>query len=80
MRNPAVNRIVKEHYPASKLPDDLREGLDPRDRVTVTVVAEGEGMPKAAKPKRSLFGAAKERGTSIEDAVARVRSLRDEWD
>ena len=22
-----MNRIVKEHYPASKLPEDLREGL-----------------------------------------------------
>ncbi len=32
-----MNRIVKEHYPASKLPEDLREGLAPGAEVTVTV-------------------------------------------
>ena len=35
-----MNRIVREHYPASKLPNDLREGIDPGSNVTVTVVAE----------------------------------------
>ena len=27
-----MNRIVREHYPAAKLPDDLREGIDPKAR------------------------------------------------
>ena len=35
-----MNRIVREHYPASKLPDDLRKGIDPDRSVTVTVVEE----------------------------------------
>jgi hypothetical protein len=76
-----MNRIVKEHYPAAKLPDDLREGIDPHDTVTVTVVPEAAtGGLAPARPKRGLFGAAKERGTSVEEAVSRTRSLRDEWD
>lgn len=37
-----MNRIVREHYPASKLPDELREGIDPDRAVTVTVVEEEE--------------------------------------
>jgi hypothetical protein len=35
-----MNKIVKEHYPAAKLPADLREGLDPKQKVTVTVTVE----------------------------------------
>jgi hypothetical protein len=71
-----MNRIVKEHYPAEKLPADLREGIS-GDRVTVTVVSEAGARPRA---KRGLFGVAKERDTSIAEAVERIRSLRDEWD
>jgi len=35
-----MNRIVRENYPASKLPDDLRAGVDPSSTVTVTIVEE----------------------------------------
>ena len=35
-----MNKIVKEHYPASKLPEDLRVGVDPAATVTVTIVEE----------------------------------------
>ena len=35
-----MNKLVREHYPASKLPDDLREGIDPLKSVTVTVIEE----------------------------------------
>ncbi len=41
-----MNRIVKEHYPASKLPDDLREGLAPGSQVTVTIVEEQAQRPR----------------------------------
>lgn len=39
-----MNRIVKEHYPVEKLPEDLREGLDPQSSVTITLVPEGAGL------------------------------------
>jgi hypothetical protein len=35
-----MNKMVHEHYPASKLPDDLRGEIDPHVRVTVTVAVE----------------------------------------
>ena len=35
-----MNRITREHYPASKLPEDLRAGVDPTSTVTVTIVEE----------------------------------------
>ena len=35
-----MNKVVRENYPASKLPSELRGGIDPASKVTVTVVAE----------------------------------------
>ena len=35
-----MNKIVNEHYPATKLPVELRERIDPAGHVTVTVVEE----------------------------------------
>jgi hypothetical protein len=35
-----MNRIVRENYPVSKLPEDLRAGVDPSSTVTVTIVEE----------------------------------------
>ena len=32
-----MNKIVREHYPVAKLPEDLREGLDPDGTAVVTV-------------------------------------------
>jgi hypothetical protein len=72
-----MNRVVKEHYPVEKLPAELREGISD-DRVTVTIV--GEGVRPSAVTKVGLFGAARQRATSVDEAVTRIRSLRDEWD
>lgn len=38
-----MNEIVRRNYPASRLPEDLREGIDPQASVTVTVVRERKG-------------------------------------
>jgi hypothetical protein len=78
-----MNRIIREHYPASKLPDDLREGIDPSGHVTVTVVEE------ELRPSRDtlvqLLEQARRRSRSVgdvstEESVGRIRQLRDEWD
>jgi len=71
-----MNRIGKERYPAAKLPDDLWEGIDPGETVTVTVVAE---TSRVRRSKRGLFGVARTRVTSVQDAVARIRHPGDEW-
>jgi hypothetical protein len=56
-----MNRIVKEHYPVERLPADLREGLDPLSRVTITLVSEPheglaallEAMDAPDRPRRN---------------------------
>jgi hypothetical protein len=78
-----MNRIVREHYPVEKLPEDLREGIEGR-YVSVTVeteVAKAEsGTPRLSWPE--IRERLKERrlSTTTEEAVARIRALRDEWD
>ena len=48
-----MNRIVKENYPVSKLPDDLRKGLE-SSVVTVTI-DEREGSPKIRPTIAEIF-------------------------
>lgn len=76
-----MNKITREHYPASKLPEDLREGVAPGSTVTVTVTVEGD--QDSATRKRALVDLLAEarRARPIgDDPVARIRELRDEWD
>lgn len=77
-----MNKIVKEHYPASRLPVELREGIDPAGHVTVTVIEEEGRKPLSRDELRALIEQAQREATggTIEDAVARVRELREEWD
>lgn len=78
-----MNKAVTEHYPASKLPDEVRQDIDPGLRVTVTVVVEDEARkPPTIEQLRDMLDAAQRRaiGVSTEEAVARIRALRDEWD
>jgi hypothetical protein len=81
-----MNKIVVEHYPASKLPVELREGIDPDGRITVTV-AEEETRAARVMTLEEIFDEVtrlKQEGrikpVTLEEAVARIRTLRDEWD
>ncbi len=78
-------RKTIRHYPADRLPDDLRGEWDASGKLTVTLVREDDTDQISAEvrpvPKYLRFwGAAAHHRTSIEDAVARVRELREEWD
>lgn len=75
-----MNRIVREHYPVSKLPEELRQGLKPDGSVTVTL--EEERRPFSREELLASFREARQdaRGVTVEEAVARIRELRDEWD
>jgi hypothetical protein len=77
-----MNRIIRENYPASKLPDELREGIDPSGHVTVTVVEE-ERRPSRQTLVQLLEMARRRSRTvgdvSTDEAVRRIRDLRDEW-
>ena len=76
-----MNKVILEHYPASKLPDELREGIALGASVKVTVEEEVK-RPLGRKQLLELMRSAQANapGTSLEEAVARVRALRDEWE
>ncbi len=74
-----MNKIVRENYPASKLPEDLREGIDPGSRVTVTVM-ENDKPPHEVMTLEEIFASRRPPFRSAEEIVADIRRLRDEWD
>jgi len=76
-----MNRIVRRHVPAGTLPEELRGDIDPSAPVTVTVEEESEPMSREQLLKLA-DGVRRHADTSVtvEDAVARIRALRDEWD
>lgn len=86
-----MNRIVRDHYPASKLPEDLREGIPEGADVSVTVEVR-ERVPFGPDPNRKpmspdelresirRYKAQNKNPVTAEEAVERIRELRDEWD
>jgi hypothetical protein len=74
-----MNRIVKEHYPASKLPEDLRGGVDPTATVTVTIVEEQRHSERNVSLEE-IFAARKPPFRSPDEIDADLRRQRDEWD
>ena len=98
-----MNKIMREHYPVSKLPEELQKEFAGFE--TVTVVGDTSGSEPTLKPAAEGYHDYEEmmadikpmtweelyadrvanpekysRGVTIEEAVARIRELRDEWD
>jgi hypothetical protein len=73
-----TKKIVTEHYPAEKLPEELRAGLESGQLVRVTV--EPEAPQVARRPLSSFIGAAKGLYSSPEEVLQSIRDLRDEWE
>jgi len=73
-----MNKIIRENFPAEKLPPELREGLDPKASVTVTI--ETETTPIDSMSLEQLFSLRRDVFSSAEEAARHIRSLRDEWD
>jgi hypothetical protein len=74
-----MNRIVLENYPASKLPDDLRAGVDPSSTVTVTIVEE-EKRPEKAMTLEEIFALRHPPFRTAQEIDEDLRRQRDEWD
>jgi hypothetical protein len=74
-----MNKIIREHYPVSSLPEDLRAGLDPRGDVRV-VIEEQLPASDHARTLRALLDKARKATPVSDDPVSTVRQLRDEWD
>lgn len=77
-----MNRIVRDHYPAEKLPEDLRAGLPIGAQVQVIILVEPP--QKSTEDVLAMIDAYRatrqETVRTVEDAVAEIRALRDEWD
>jgi hypothetical protein len=73
-----MNRIVRENYPASKLPDDLRAGVDPSSTVTVTIVEE-ERRPENVMTLDEIFSLKGFRPRSAAEIADDLRRQRDAW-
>ena len=89
-----MNKIVRDHYPVDKLPEDLREGFPAHAMVRIVLEAvesSAARLPSSLiddKPMSATeamqfiqrFKATHHSDESPEDAVARIRKLRDEWE
>jgi len=90
-----MNKIVREHYPVERLPEDLREHFPGAETVTVELTTDNDKMddddadvaqPLSANEAVALMrqmqkeNAARGINVTTEEAVRRIRELRDEWD
>jgi hypothetical protein len=70
-----MNTIITRHYPASKLPEDLREGISPSSLVTVTIT-QRRASPLAAGADTGLG----DRATARKEVDIELRGGLDEQD
>jgi hypothetical protein len=75
-----MNRIIREHYPASKLPEDLRVGVDPAATVTVTIVEEEARPARRVMTLEELKALRAPPFRSAQEIDDDLRRDRDEWD
>jgi len=75
-----MNRIVKEHYPVSKLPEDLRAGIDPASMVTVTIMEEEATAPRKVMSAEELWALRAPPFRGADEIDQDLRRDRDEWD
>lgn len=73
-----MNKIVRENYPAARLPNDLREGMDPTATVTVTVTQDSR--PDHVLSLDEIFAMRRPPYRSKDEIDAEIRRQRDEWD
>ena len=75
-----MNKVVLEHYPAARLPKDLRGSIATNASVRVTVEEEPVSSDRGELLKLLDEARREAKGVSMDDAVRRIRELRDEWD
>jgi hypothetical protein len=75
-------RLVIEDYPADKLPADMRGDFASDDAVQITIERKGRrnAWDDFLKKVRDYHHDHPGKSVTSDEAVARVRALRDEWD
>jgi hypothetical protein len=71
--------IVREHYPAAQLPEDLRPSDNPYAQVTVTVEVE-QPQPEHIMSLEEIWARRRPPFRTKEEIDAEIRRQRDEWD
>ena len=74
-----MNKIVRERYPVSELPEDLRQGFDSAATVRV-VIEQEERSCEPALSLEELFAMRVPTTRTMDEIVAEIRQQRDEWD
>lgn len=74
-----MNRIVREHYPAAKLPEDLREGFAADADVRVIIEVQHK-YPDRVLSIEELFALRTPPFRSTQEIVDEIRRQREEWD
>lgn len=74
-----MNKIVREHYPAALLPEDLRPSDDPNARVRV-IIEEEEKRPESVLSLDEIWALRRPPFRTKEEIDSEIRSQRDEWD
>lgn len=80
-----MNKIVLEHYPVSKLPDDLREQFAGATKVTVTIEPEKQADEASPSPEKAIGWFARHQHVrrdnykTSEEINEWVGHLREEW-
>ena len=75
-----MNRIVRDPYPVSELPENLREGLEASEFVRVVLQPLAPKPPKKPVDLQDLFDRARPSFHSLEEVADHVRAIREEWD
>ena len=75
--NETMNKIIRERFPASKLPAELRQGLDPAAIVTVTIEEEDPVTDRLSLDE--IFAARRPPFRTAEEIDSSVRAERDQW-
>jgi len=75
-----MNKIVREHYPVERLPEDLRRSLPEAATVRLTMETDQPSLPPGRIWIEDVLRRKSEITASSDDPVERIRELRDEWD
>ena len=76
--SPTMSKIVRELLPASELPSRYRGAFDPQSQVRITI--EEVPSPPTRNALIEMIEAARRLPAADDNAVKRIRKLRDEWD
>jgi hypothetical protein len=75
-----MNKIVRRHYPAENLPEDLRRDLAGARDVMITIEAEKDDQPSRVAILEELFAARRPPFRTIEQIDEDLRRDRDDRD